>query len=121
MKYDGSWSLVGSAQFSPVVYKTAATGQTSGTQVGGEIAPNTDTHSLYKGAICVGGGKVFVTATDSLDNGFIMQFDGSSWTTIKANYGTGIRNPTMFYDNGKLKIVYAKADGSGMVMYLHTL
>jgi len=121
MKYDGSWSLVGSAQFSPVVYKTTRAGYDTGNNIGGEIAPNTDTHDLYKGAICVGGGKVFVTATDSSDNGFIMQYNGSSWSTVTGNYGSGIRNPTMFYDNGKLKIMYSKADGTGMVMYLHTL
>jgi uncharacterized repeat protein (TIGR02543 family) len=125
MKYNGSeWVLVGANLFSPVVYKTTATSYAIDTTVRtGYNAPGetdrTTTDSVRKPGLCVGGGNVFVTATDVDDKAFICKYDGTSWTVIKSNYGTGVREPKMIYDNGKLYIVYSKDDAS-VGYYVHT-
>ncbi len=119
MKYNGTnWVVVGAKLFSSEVYKTQEASAKTGTEFGGETEFNTK-DSVYQPSICVGGGKVWVTATDTSDEAFICAFDGTNWSTIKTNYATGVRYPDMVYDNGKLYITYTKSDGSGVGYYTY--
>ncbi len=126
MKYNGTdWELVGSNLFSPVVYKTTTNAYVAGTTDlrTGYNAPGdedfTTTDSVFTPGICVGGGKVWVVSTDSSDKAFISAYDGSNWSTVKTDFATGVRNPKLVYDNGKLYILYAKLDGSGNETYTY--
>ncbi|HOV14876.1 MAG TPA: InlB B-repeat-containing protein, partial [Spirochaetota bacterium] len=119
MKYNGTnWVVVGTKLFSPEVYKTQASSSQTGTEFGGETEFNTK-DTVYQPGICVGGGKVWVTATDTSDQAFICTFNGTSWSTVKTNYSTGVRYPDMVYDNNKLYITYTKSDGSGVGYYTY--
>lgn len=126
MKYDGAdWIVVGSKLFSPIVYKTTSNAYNVGTETlrtGYNAAGENDfttTDTVYTPGICLGNGKIWVVSTDSSDRAFICMYDGTNWSTVKTNFATGVRNPKLVYDNGKLYILYTKFDGSGNETYTY--
>ena len=86
----------------------------------GTDADFTSTDAVFKPGICVAGTKVYVVGQDVDDKAFICEFNGTSWSTIKTNFATGVRDPLLVFDNGKLYITYTKADGSGVGYYTYT-
>ncbi len=127
MKYNGiSWVTVGANLFSPEVKRTRtepALDGYSNTRAGsnyGTDADFTSTDAVFKPGICVAGTKVYVVGQDVDDKAFICEFNGTSWSTIKTNFATGVRDPLLVFDNGKLYITYTKADGSGVGYYTYT-